>query len=417
MKSYNSALGKLNKNNLFIKNELISIKETLNRISASDVFSKNNYPSSDNTAFDGYAVNSKETITLNNKKYKKFKIIKTLAAGDNPKIKRIPKNSCIEVMTGAIIKKPFDTVIPIEKIKFYPDKKKPKYILLNQKIKKNEFIRKVGSDFRQGDKIISRGQYINPSHILALKTLGIEKIKVKKKLNIVFYPTGDELSDKKKIPSWKIKNSNTSYLNSYIKNLPINLEIKKIVRDKQTVFFKKEIQKKINSNADIIITSGAISAGKFDFIPNIIKQFKPKDIFKGVSIRPGKPIMFAKFINNKCFFGLPGNPISTAACFRFFVMPFIFKSLNISPEKPILAKLKGNFSKKRKFTRFIKGRLSFSKKGNVEFKILKGQESYKIKPFAKSNSWGVFKNGKAKFKKGEYIACYSSSGINEFLIN
>ena len=136
MKSYNSALGKLNKNNLFIKNELISIKETLNRISASDVFSKNNYPSSDNTAFDGYAVNSKETITLNNKKYKKFKIIKTLAAGDNPKIKRIPKNSCIEVMTGAIIKKPFDTVIPIEKIKFYPGKKKPKYILLNHKIKK-----------------------------------------------------------------------------------------------------------------------------------------------------------------------------------------------------------------------------------------------------------------------------------------
>ena len=95
----------------------------------------------------------------------------------------------------------------------------------------------------------------------------------------------------------------------------------------------------------------------------------------------------------------------------------IFKSLNIPPEKPILAKLKGNFSKKRKFTRFIKGRLSFSKKGNVEFKILKGQESYKIKPFAKSNSWGVFKDGKAKFKIGEYIACYSSSGINEFLIN
>ena len=73
-------------------------------------------------------------------------------------------------------------------------------------------------------------------------------------MNIVFYPTGDELSDKKKIPFWKIKNSNTSYLNSYIKNLPINLEIKKIVRDKQTAFFKKEIQKKINSNADIIIT-------------------------------------------------------------------------------------------------------------------------------------------------------------------
>ena len=133
----------------------------------------------------------------------------------------------------------------IEKIQFYPNNKKPKYIILDKKIKKNEFIRKAGSDYKIGDKIISKGQYINSSHILALKTLGIEKIKVKKKLNIVFYPTGDELSDKKKIPFWKVKNSNSSYLNSYIKNLPINFTIKKIVRDKQTIFFKKEIKKKI----------------------------------------------------------------------------------------------------------------------------------------------------------------------------
>ena len=417
MRSYNSALSKLKKNNLFIKNETISIKKALNRVSSLDIFTKNMYPSSDNTAFDGFAVNSKETFHLSNKKTKKFKIIKTLSAGDNPKINKIPKNSSIEVMTGAIIKKPFDTVIPIEKIQFYPNNKKPKYIILDKKIKKNEFIRKAGSDYKRGDKIISKGQYINSSHILALKTLGIEKIKVKKKLNIVFYPTGDELSDKKKIPFWKVKNSNSSYLNSYIKNLPINFTIKKIVRDKQTIFFKKEIKKKISSNIDIIITSGAVSAGKFDFIPDIIKQFKPKDIFKGVAIRPGKPIMFARFINNKCFFGLPGNPISTAACFRFFVLPYIFKSLNLSIEKPIIAKLKNNFSKKNKFTRFIKGKLTFSKKGIAEFEILRGQESYKIKPFTQSNSWGVFKNGKSKFKKGQYIECYSSSGFNEFLIN
>ena len=127
--------------------------------------------------------------------------------------------------------------------------------------------------------------------------------------------------------------------------------------------------------------------------------------------------MFARFINNKCFFGLPGNPISTSSCFRFFVMPFILKSLNVSAEKPILAKLKNNFSKKKNFTRFIKGIVTFSNKGNAEFQILKGQESYKIKSFTKANSWGVFQNGKDKFKKGEYIKCYSSSGINEFLIS
>ena len=136
-----------------------------------------------------------------------------------------------------------------------------------------------------------------------------------------------------------------------------------------------------------------------------------------MDIRPGRPLLFARFLNNKCFFGLPGNPISTAACFRFFVLPLICKSLSFTFEKPIVARLKSNFYKDKKFTRFIKGKITFSKKGNAEFQILKGQESYKIKPFTKSNAWGVFKNGKSKFKKGQYIECYSSSGFNEFLIN
>ena len=128
-------------------------------------------------------------------------------------------------------------------------------------------------------------------------------------------------------------------MHEFMKNLPINFKEKKILRDKDLNSFKKEIKKNIKLNSDLVITSGAVSAGKFDFIPSVIKQFKLKSFFKGVSIRPGKPLMFAKFINNKCFFGLPGNPISTVACFRFFVLPFLFKSLELTPEKPIIAKI------------------------------------------------------------------------------
>ena len=116
MISYKFALNKLKKNKISIKNEIVSIKESLNRVSAHDVISPVNYPTSDNTAFDGFAVNSKETSSLSEKNIKKFKIIKTIAAGDNPNIKKIPKYSTIEVMTGAIIQKPFDTIIPLEQI-------------------------------------------------------------------------------------------------------------------------------------------------------------------------------------------------------------------------------------------------------------------------------------------------------------
>ena len=127
--------------------------------------------------------------------------------------------------------------------------------------------------------------------------------------------------------------------------------------------------------------------------------------------------MFAKFNNNMCFFGLPGNPISSAACFRFFVLPFIFKSLGITFEKPVVAKLKYKFLKKRNFTRFIKGKLIFTKKGEAEFEVFKGQESYKIGSFTKSNAWGVFMDGVSEFKKSAHIECYSLSGFNEFLLD
>ena len=409
---YKKALLKLKKNKIKIKSEIVSVENSLNRISAIDLNSPSNYPAANNTAFDGFAINSKETIKLNNKNFIKFKIIKTLAAGDNPKIKKISKFSTIEVMTGAVIKKPFDTVMPIEQIKFFPNSIRPKFIVINKKIKKNNYIRFLGSDFKKGERIVKKGEIINPQHILAFKTLGVKKILVKKKPKIVFYTTGNEISNNSKIPDWKVRNSNSYYIKSFLENLPFNFIEKKILRDNDLVKFKKEIKINIKSNTDLIITSGAVSAGKFDFVPKIINTFKLKYYFKGSYIRPGKPIMFAKINNNKAFFGLPGNPISSAACFRFFVLPFLYFSTDILEKKPINAKIKNQFMKKKNFTRFIKGKLLFSKKGITEFEAHKAQESFRIKPFTKSNAWGLFPSGKDKFKKGDIIECYTPTGIN-----
>ncbi len=409
---YKKALLELKKNKLKIYSEKVSAEESINRISAVNLNSPNNYPAANNTAFDGFAINSKETKNLSKKKSLKFKIIKTLAAGDNPNIKKIPKFSVIEVMTGAIIKKPFDTIIPVEQAQFFPSRTKPKYLIINKKIKKNNFIRFLGSDFKKSEIVIKRGEIINSQHILAFKTLGIKNIMVKKKPNIVFYTTGNEISNSRKLPNWKVRNSNSYYLKSLLKNLPFNFVEKKILRDNDLNKFQNEIKQNLKSRNDLILTSGAVSAGKFDFVPMIIKKFKSKYSFKGAYIRPGKPLMFAKFINNKAFFGLPGNPISSAACFRFFVLPYLFFSTEVNENKPINTRLKTQFKKKKNFTRFIKGQISFSKKGIAEFKVQKGQESFRIKPFTKSNAWGLFPNGKANFKKNDYIKCYTLTGIN-----
>ena len=412
MIQYKKAILELKRNKIKINSEKISAEDSMNRISAYNLYSPNNYPAANNTAFDGFAINSKETKNLSKKKSLKFKIIKTLAAGDNPNIKKITKFSAIEVMTGAVIKKPFDTIIPIEQAQLFPNQKKPKYIIINKKVKKNNFIRFLGSDFKKGEIVIKKGEVINSQHILAFKTLGIKKVVIKKKPKIIFYTTGNEISNSINLPNWKIRNSNGHYLKSLIKNLPFDLIEKKILRDKDLKKFQSEIIRNLKSSSDLILTSGAVSAGKFDFVPKIIKKFKLKYSFKGVYIRPGKPLMFAKFPKNKAFFGLPGNPISSAACFRFFVLPYLYYSLETNENKPIIAKLKNKFIKKKNFTRFIKGQISFSSKGEAEFKVRKGQESFRIKPFTHSNSWGLFPSGKNKFKKGDFIECYTLTGIN-----
>ena len=407
MINYKTAKNILTKSKIKIKNQNINSLKSLNRVCAKDVYSPVNYPAGNNTAFDGYAINSKDTVNLSQKNLKKFKILKTIAAGDNPKIKNVKKFQTVEVMTGALIAKPFDTVIPIEQIKFYPSVKNKKYILINKKINKNEYIRYLGSDYKTKEIVVKKGTLIQSSHILALKSLGIEKIDVKIKPNILFFSTGNEISDKKNIADWQIRNSNTYYIKSLSNNFLFNFIDGGILRDKDSNLFKKLINKNIKSKADIIVTSGAVSAGKFDFVPEVIKEFKLSNFFKGVAIRPGKPILFAKFKNKeKVFFGLPGNPISSAACFRFFVYPYLSGILNINEEKPFKARLTNKFKKKKNFTRFLKGKLTSTNNGNLQIKILQGQESFRIKSFVKSNVWGVFKAGQSTFKKGHLIECH-----------
>ena len=416
MISYIKALRILKSKKINIQSEYILSKNSVNRISSKNVYANTNFPSANNSSFDGYAINYLDTIKLTKNNSQKFKILKTIAAGDNPKINKIKKFSAVEVMTGAIITKQFNTIIPVEAVKLFQLKKNERFIILNKKYKKNQFIRYKGSDYKKGDIVLKKGEIINSSHILALKTLGIRKVYVKKKPKIVFYTTGNEISSKINIPNWKIRSSNNFYLKSYLKNFPVKFVEKKNLRDKDIYLFKKQIKKNLNANTDLIITSGGVSAGKHDFIPDVIKKFKFKSMFRGVLIRPGKPVMFANFNNKTSFFGLPGNPISTVACFRFFVQPYLFSCLEIKMNDKIEASLEGKFSKKLKFTRFLKGKL-FKSKNIFKFKILPGQESYRINSFVKSNSWGIFPNGKSLFKKGYKVKCTGLSIFGSININ
>jgi molybdopterin molybdotransferase len=406
MIKYKEAISIIKKNSLKLTSEKISILHSVNRICDIDVRSTSINPLYNNTAFDGFAVISKETKGISLKNKKKFKIIKTIAAGDVPKIKNYRKSSTIEVMTGALIPEPFDSVLAVEKAKYFPVKEKPTHIIIDKEVKKFSFIRFAGEDYKLNDLVVKEGEIIQPKHIMALTTLGIKNIKVKKKPKIIFLSTGNEIVNykSKNISPWQVRNSNNHYFKSFGESLHFNIVDGGTIKDSQPEKLKNILKKLKHSDTDIIVTSGAISAGKYDFIPEFISKFGFKKCFKGVSIKPGRPILLSKLKNNnKLFFGLPGNPISAAAGFRFFIYPLIRKSLGMEIENKLKAKLANKYFKVKSFTHFARCFMKIDNRGLVQLEVLGGQQSNRIKSFVKANCWGIFPEGKDKFKKGDII--------------
>ena len=406
MIKYSKAIQIINKISLNLSDEKISTSDSLNRVCAKNILSPTKNPLSNNTAFDGFALIAKETKGASKKKLKKFKILKSIGAGDIPKIKKYQKNSSIEIMTGAVIPKPFDSIIPVENIKYFPSKQKPTHIIIDNEVKKFAFIRFAGEDFNFKDIVIKKGELIQPKHIMALTTLGIKNLYVKKKPKIIFFGTGNEIVDykSKNIAPWKVRNSNNHYFMSFGKSLHYEIVDGGVIKDNQQKKLEHKLKKSLSSDIDIFVTSGAVSAGKFDFIPELIKKLNFKTYFKGVFIKPGRPIILSKFKKKeKLFFGLPGNPISCAAGFRFFIYPLLRNSLGMVKEEKFKAKLINKYSKRKNFTHFARCLINVNSKGLTELRVLQQQQSHRIKSFTKANSWGIFPSGKDRFKPGDII--------------
>src|SRR6056300_1089541 len=243
MINYQQAKSILKRAKIKIHNEKVLVKNSINRVAAKDIRSPSNHPLGDNAAFDGFAINALDTKNINKKKPKQFKIIGSIAAGNKPLSKKVNKFEAVEIMTGGIIPNAFNTIIPIEQIKFYPSKQNPKSIIIDKQFTKFNHIRFKGSDYKKNQLVVKKGTIIQPNHILTLKTIEIKKIKVKKKLNILFFSTGNEISNS------KVRNSNSHYIESLNNNFLFNFKNGGILRDHHQKIFKSQIQKMLKSKA------------------------------------------------------------------------------------------------------------------------------------------------------------------------
>lgn len=372
---------------LKIKN--IYLYESLNNISSSCVFSNKNIPHFKNSAMDGYAVNFKDI----QKKFETpqfFKVIKKIQAGDFFEEKNVLTDEAVEIMTGARLPSSFNTVIKYEDIL----KSNNIGFFITKTFNFSENVKLIGDDIKLGDKIIRKGKLINISDITALGALGIEKITIFSYPNIYLINTGNEISNKKGESNVvSISNTSMAYISSFLKNLNIKIKQSQTIKDnlKQFVVNVKKIW--LLNNLSIFITTGAVSKGQSDFIPLILRLLGINILFHLVNIKPGKPILFAKFKNFVYFFCLPGNPVSTIIGMRFFLYTFLMSILGQNLEEPIVLNIKNEIKNKK--DTFLNS-FSYFEKNKLINLISEHQGSFKVKPLLKTNSFTFIKKSENK---------------------
>mgnify|MGYP002035398125 CR=1 FL=1 len=384
--------------------ENLNIRSAINRILDKDLQCPVNVPLHTNSAMDGYAVKHADLSIDGNSQ---LNLVGTAYAG-KPYKKTVENRTAVNIMTGAAMPQGTDTVIILEDVQRKDDK-----IIIKPGHTKGQNVRHAGEDLEMGAKCLRAGRRLTASDIGLVASLGITELRVRRRIKVAFFSTGDELKSLgETLDLGEIYDSNRYTLYGLLHDFGADIIDMGVVKDDPTLL--ATALKTASESADAIITSGGVSVGEADHIKSVLQSIGTIKFWK-IMMKPGRPLAFGK-IGSADFFGLPGNPISSAACFRFFIIPFLHSSMDVSGDNPIVAKIKNTFTKKKNFTRFIKGRVSFSNKGQAEFKIFKGQESYKINPFTKSNAWGFFPKGKTIFKKGTFIKCYTPTGINELFI-
>jgi molybdopterin molybdotransferase len=308
MIEFDEAFGIVMKSGFETESETISFNNSYGRILDEDIASDMDMPPFNRSAMDGYACHRTDLSS-------DLEIVEVIAAGKEP-AKRVGKNQCSKVMTGAIVPDACDTVIMIEET----------INLINGKIRYTGNEPKLnisfkGEDIRSGDIVLRKGKFIQPQDIAVMASVGSTKIMVKRRPKVGIISTGDELVEPSVKPGIsQIRNSNAYQLMTQVVRAGGAGTDYGTAPDNEAVTFKI-IEKAINES-DIVIITGGVSMGDFDFVPLVLEQAGVKILFDQVNVQPGKPTTFG--IHPKAIvFGLPGNPVSSFIQFELLVRPLI----------------------------------------------------------------------------------------------
>lgn len=328
--------------------EEVQLLHSAGRTLAEPIQADRDLPPFDRVAMDGIAIHT-DFFSGAGQSF----TIETIQAAGHEQQQLKDKTKCIEVMTGAVLPLNSNAVVRYEDIIL----KEGSAMVQVASVKAGQNIHKQASDARRGDTLLHPGQKISPAEIALLASVGKEMVKVSAFPTTAVVSSGDELVDVNSTPlPHQIRKSNTYALQSAMALLGWPSERFHLADDKKII--KASLQKILIEN-DVLILSGGVSKGKFDFIPEVLEGLDIQKRFHQVSQRPGKPFWFGVSKNhNKVVFALPGNPVSAFVCFYKYIKPWIVKCTG-SEQPTMNATLASDLSFAPNLTYFLQVRTSF----------------------------------------------------------
>jgi molybdopterin molybdotransferase len=290
----------------------IDLTDSLNCVLAEDVFADTDMPPFNKSAMDGYACRKED---LGNE----LLIIDEIPAGSVSR-KMIGQNQCARIMTGAMVPEGADFVL----MKEFAVKTGINSIICS-KLSEQANICYRAEDITRGELMLTKGTLIKPPHIAVLASIGIDRPLVFSRPSVAVISSGDELVEPSAIPQLQqIRNSNGFQLIAQLKAMGISPDYLGILKDSES-----EVMSGLESATqkyDIVLISGGVSVGDYDFVPAVLIRLGAKILLHGLNVKPGKHLLFAR-LGNRSIFGLPGNPVSSLVQFELLVKPFILKQM------------------------------------------------------------------------------------------
>ena len=367
--------------------EEVPFIESVGRILKEDIVADRDFPPFNRVSMDGIAID----FEAFQKGQRTFKIEGIQPAGSK-QITLQNSENCIEVMTGAVLPKNANSVIRYEDLEINNGFAR----IIPEGICNAQNVHPKGKDRKTGDILIHQNKIISAAEIGVLATVGKSKVKVAKQPKILIISTGDELVGVDEIPlEHQIRRSNVFTLVSLLERLNIPSETAHITDDKPVL--KQKIATYLQEY-DVLLFSGAVSKGKFDFLPEVFEELQVEKLFHKITQRPGKPFFYGK--TDTCnVFGFPGNPISTFVnCLAYFY-PWYYKSVGLKLEEET-AILTEDIAFKPNLTYFLQVKLS-DKFGHLLATPIRGNGSGDLASLVNADAFIQLPKGETEFKKGE----------------